>query len=313
MNSTRRVEGASVDVHLETINGPVSPNTWVLVDVGVVKRLTCARFRQCLAFVNHTCEIHMDESGMPVSGEETDSLVLVGAIQMNKYHVDIGRRYCSCKSYKYRQTQHRDRNCKHLNSLCTPSYVVKYTKDPQAFQLISDVVPKKPSVYADWVYSEKHDGIRVRVQGTSAWTRGGMCIDLTGIWTPDYPYSYDAELCTHSSEASNHDRVLSYVLAGKIQSLRLCVFDIIDLTRTFVQRLLMLADMDIPAENRVRYHMVSLWRGPSLVTRLTNMNIGSPTCEGVIIRNPHALYDASGRRSNRSIFKVKSKTLENVQ
>lgn len=309
----RRVEDDTlVTVELKAVNGPMVPNTWFLVGVGIVERLTCKRFRQSLAFVNHVCDINMDESGEPVSID--DSLVLVGAIQMTKHTIDIGRRYCSCKSYKYRQTQHRDRNCKHLNSLCTPSYVVTYTKEPQDFQLISDVVPKKRSVYADWIFSQKHDGIRVRVRGTSAWTRGGMRIDLTGIWTPDddIPYSYDAELCTLANVPSSHDQVLSCVLSGKIRSLRLCVFDIIDPTRTFGQRLMMLSEVQMPVENRVRYHMVNL-RGSSLLTRLKNMNIGSTECEGVIIRNPSSYYDTSGRRSNRSIFKVKSRTLQNIQ
>lgn len=309
----RRVDDGVVTVQLQFIDGPLSPNTWVLVGIDqTVTILSCAVFRRHLAFVNHECEVRMDEVGDIV----TDGVyVLIGAIRINTYDIDLDRRYCSCKSYQYRRTQHRDRNCKHLNSLCTPSYAVRYTKEPQAFQLISDAVPKKHSVYADWVYSEKHDGIRVRVQGTSAWTRGGMCVDLTGIWTPDVgsPYSYDAELCTHSSEPSSHDRVLSYMIAGKIRSLRLCIFDIIDLTRTFGQRLLMLSDHNIPAENLVRYHMVNLWRGPSLMDRLHGMDIGSPGCEGVIIRNPRAKYDPSGRRSNRSIFKVKAKTLSNIR
>jgi hypothetical protein len=188
---------------------------------------------------------------------------------------------------------------------------VTYTKQNQAFQLISENVPKNPSVYTDWIYSQKYDGIRVHVIGIFAWTRGGMKIDLSSIWTPPPGQTYDAELCIIGKEGvdDNHDVVLSCILSGKIHLLRLLIFDLYDPTGglTCGQRLYQLWGLSIPDVHLVRYHMVYLRRGSSFYTRLGQLNIGSDRCEGVIVRNPDAMYDGSGKRNSRSVFKVKIK------
>jgi predicted nucleic acid-binding Zn finger protein len=288
-------------------------NSWILAEYksgdghpAGVQRLKASYFRTHLAYVNEEGFIHMDETGEEVT-TSTHIFFRFESIRMGTYVLDINRRHCSCKSYQYLQTEHGDRNCKHLNSLCKPSYAVIYTKQPQAFQLISENVPKQASVYMDWIYSQKHDGIRVRVEGTSAWTRGGMKFDLGSIWTPPVGHIYDAELCMVGEDTGNHDDVLASLLAGKLRSLRLLLFDIFDTTgkMTCAQRLTRLWSLPIPVEYLVRYQMVHLWRGPSFHDRLTTLNIGSTTCEGVVVRNPKALYDGSGHRSSRSIFKIK--------
>jgi hypothetical protein len=231
----------------------------------------------------------------------------VGVVRLGTYILHLDRRHCSCKSYQYLRTEHRDRNCKHLNSVCRPSYGVVYTKQKQAFQLISETVPKNASVYRDWIYSQKHDGIRVRVEGTSAWTRGGMKIDLSSIWTPPTGHFYDAELCMAGTVPSSHDGVLASILAGKFEEVRLLLFDLIDSTGllTCGQRLFRLWSLSIPVEHLVRYHLVHQWRGSTFHSRLSSLDIGSPACEGVIVRNPLAIYDGSGSRNNRSVFKIK--------
>jgi ATP-dependent DNA ligase len=163
----------------------------------------------------------------------------------------------------------------------------------------------------DWLYSHKHDGIRVCVDGTSALTRGGMRIDLSSIWTPPPGYLYDAELCVAGTEYKdhNHDVVLSYILAGKVHLLRLLLFDLIDPTGilTCGQRLLRLWSLSIPDHHLVRYQMVHVRKGSPFRARLARLRIGSMECEGVIVRNPSSMYDSSGKRTNRSVFKIKMK------
>ena len=286
-------------------------NTWALAGLPspAPASLACTAFRAALVYFDHEGVGRMD--AWPHGPVDADApLVRVGAVRLGTHSLDIDRRYCSCKSYKYRQNKEHDRNCKHLNSICTPARLVTYTKKPQAFQLISETVPRDPAVYHQegWVYSEKHDGIRVRVDGTVGWTRNGMRIDLSGIWTPPPGRQYDAELCTREDTTSTHSTVLARVLSGKVLSLRLRVFDIIDPDRTFGDRLALLRTLEIPPPNQVAYTPVR----PCLRTALDAMPIGTPGCEGVIVRNTACLYDGSGKRSNRSVFKVKAANLDAV-
>jgi hypothetical protein len=163
-------------------------------------------------------------------------------------------------------------------------------------------------VYMDWIYSQKHDGLRVRVDGVFAWTRGGMKIDLSSIWTPPEGTNdvFDAELCMHTGPGG-HDAVLRHVLAGKTQTLIVRIFDLFDTTGllTTGQRLYRLWGLSIHKDNLVRYAMVHTRKGPSFHQRLATMDIGSQACEGVVVRNTQSVYDSSGSRNNHSIFKVK--------
>jgi predicted nucleic acid-binding Zn finger protein len=324
----RRVsDDSTVEVWLERVmvftDGSEHHNTWVLIGTECMAghhsgmfRITSKLFRNQLAYVDSMQKIHMDETGDPIPPTVPFGMFRIGVIRLGAYTLDMNRRHCSCKSYQYLKTEKGDRNCKHLNSLCRPSYAVVYTKQKKAFQLISESVPKNASVYMDWIYSQKHDGIRVRVEGTSGWTRGGMKIDLSGVWTPPPGgYTYDAELCGTGSDPGNHDTVLARDLSGKLETLRLMIFDLIDPTDTMTcgQRLLRLWNLPIPSENLVRYQMVHVWRGTPFHTRLAKLDIGSPRCEGVIVRNPGTRYDDSGSRNNRSIFKVKHRQWAGMQ
>jgi hypothetical protein len=315
----RRVDdNVLVDVWLDRLkhSDDVGRNTWVLLEseesTGHQNGTLCLPslvFRRHLAYVDANQRLQMDETGEPVVTTRSMPVTLfrIGVIRLGAYTLSMDRRHCSCKSYQYLQTEHGDRNCKHLNSLCRPSYVVVYTKQKQAFQMLSETVPKNSSIYMDWIYSQKHDGIRVRVAGTSAWTRGGMKIDLSSIWAPIEGHVFDAELCVAGKDPGNHDAVLASILAGKIQAVQLLLFDLFDPTGSLTcgQRLLRLWSLPIPVENLVRYQMVYLSRGPTFHTRLAELNIGTRACEGVVVRNPGAVYDGSGSRNNRSIFKVK--------
>ena len=311
----RRVPpGVVVHVCLKRVTD-YSRNTWVLLGTedlahhhqGSVSMETSV-FRQSVAYVDADRTITMDATGAPLL-DATTTLFRIGALRVGHHTLCLSSRHCSCKSYQYLRTERGDRNCKHLNSLVTPSYVVEFTGIKYPFQLLSETVPKQPSVYTEWLFSQKHNGLRVRVDGAWAWTRGGMKIDLSSLgWTPPAGQLYDAELCTQENEPSHHDAVLAYLLSGKLPALRLLIFDLVDLTGTLTcgQRLLRLWALPVPPVHLVRYHMVYVGRGGSTFhSRLAGMQIGTPACEGVVVRNPDAVYDVTGRRSNRAVFKVK--------
>ena len=320
MKIIRRAPDQLISVQLGCIElDNVLVNTWLLVG-GMVQSFTCreiteidsAVFRECLAFMDPSRVMSMDSTGL--QAQVIGPLYTMGNIKFGEYTIDINRRCCSCKSWKYHNNKNKDRNCKHLNTLCMPNTIVQYTKQPQFFQLISETVPEQ-SVYREWLFSQKYDGIRIKVEGIIGWTRGGMKIDLSSIWTPPVGYTYDAELCTLNPKSSTHDMVMACVHAGKINSLQLMVFDIIDDgTQTFRQRLSCLTKLQIPESHMVRYERVDIGpEGPSFIDRLAVMKIGSRLCEGVVVRNPYAYYDDSGQRSNTTIFKVKGKQWKALQ
>ena len=308
----RRAPDQLVTVQLSCVeldNVPIM--TWLLIGGGKqgftcreISEIDSAVFRDCLAFMDIHRNIEMDHD--KTRSEHTSPLYTIGPITFGEYRIDINRRHCSCPSYKWHNNQNGDRNCKHLNTLCAPCTVVEYTKQPQPFQLISETVPER-SVYHDWIFSQKYDGIRVKVEGTVGWTRGGMKIDLSSIWTPPPGYVYDCELCIVNPKTSTHDFVLACVLAGKITCLHLMVFDIMDDDQqAFHRRLACLTGLGLPESNMVQYEMVDNGQeGPSFIDRLSTMKIGSRSCEGVVVRNLESHYDGSGHRSNTDMFKIK--------
>ena len=274
--------------------------TWILVCPAETLPLRsgfltvdCAWFRDRVVYVAENHEV--PPGSVPFR---------VGSIQMGAYWVDLAIRYCTCPSYRYVRTG--TRHCKHLNRVCAPQTVVTYTKTKPGFQMLSENVPTKASVYTEWIFSQKYDGIRIRVVGAVGWTRGGMKLDLSSIWTP--PASdvvYDGELCMVAGEISTHTAVTAQMISGRFHRLRLMLFDIIDPSRTFGQRLLQLWSLDLPPEHVVRYQMVHLRKGVGFCSRLEAMDIGSPGCEGVVVRNPDAWYTATGRVRNSVGFKIK--------
>jgi predicted nucleic acid-binding Zn finger protein len=227
----------------------------------------------------------------------------VGLVRLGVYTVNLALRHCTCPSYRY--VRNGTRHCKHLDRLCEAQSTVEYTQEKLQVELLSETVPSKSCVYADWIYSPKYDGIRIRVKGRQGWTRGGMKIDLSSIWTPPAGSLYECELCLDAKESSTHDAVMVQVLAGRVQTLRLVVFDLFDPTRTCGQRLLQLWGLSLPPAHVVRYEMVQLWRGVGFLSRLAALDIGSAGFEGVVVRNPAARSDPRGRRSNRVAFKIK--------
>jgi hypothetical protein len=278
----------------------VTRQTWVLVcpaeTITVPSgflTVDCAWFRERVVYVGESYEV------------PPGSVVYrVGSIQMGSYRIDLAIRYCTCPSYRYIRTG--TRHCKHLNRVCAAQTVVKYTKSKPRMQLLSEHVPAKAASYREWIFSQKYDGIRIRVAGTVGWTRGGVELDLSSIWTP--PPSelvYDGELCMVAPELSTHSSVMAQVMSGRFHRLRLVLFDLVDATRTCGERLLQLWSQDLPPEHVVRYRMVHLWKAVPFYVCLESMQIGSPECEGVVVRNPGARYDLAGRISNQVGFKIK--------
>jgi hypothetical protein len=66
----------------------------------------------------------------------------------------------------------------------------------------------------EYVYSIKYDGIRVRIQGNRATTRGGIIIDISGLTLPfittDADVEYDAELIHNTKTGHNHVMIELY-------------------------------------------------------------------------------------------------------
>lgn len=295
---------------------PARPRSWVLcgLDSDQVREGTATlqsdQFRGTLAAVDRHAMVRLDESGSLVTSTTTHTIN--GPFAVGNHIVDLDRRHCSCASYKYRRTENGDRNCKHLNTVCGPTHATVYTKRKQGFQLISENVPRRATDYMGWVYSEKFDGIRVCIDGQSGWTRGGIRIDLSAIWTPPVGHKYDAELCVRGPEVTSHDRVMRYVLSGQIDNLHVRVFDLIETTQPFGRRLLTLFNLDLPSDHMVKYAMVNTWRGDSFERRIKQLQIDHPLCEGAVVRNPLALYDTSGRRSNQNAFKLKKPSINRL-
>lgn len=220
---------------------------------------------------------------------------IVGECTLDTYTLDIRKHSCTCKSWQYVRTG--DRNCKHLRQLRAPVTTVTYTKEKQPFQLISEAMPVRFRPH--YLFSEKYDGIRVAVKGCYGYTRNGMKIDLSSMYTPTCTdHVYDAELCMCLN--STHDTVMAHVHSGKMERMQLRIFDLIDEYRTLGQRLLCLWQLSIPEQYVVRYHMVDL----DLTRTLAAWTVDD-TREGVIIRNPDGLYNMKEQRSNQNAFKIK--------
>lgn len=289
-------------------------NTWVLCGLASAQvrdgtiMIPSDQFRDHLAYVDRQSTVRLDRDGS--SPVRTSTYTIDGPFAVGNHTVDLDRRHCSCPSYKYLRTG--DRNCKHLNTVCAPTYTTTYTKRQLGFQLLSENVPRRAADYMGWVYSEKFDGIRICVDGQSGWTRGGMHIDLSAIWTPPVGHKYDVELCVREPEITSHDRVMQYILSGRIDNLHVRVFDLMETAQPFGRRLLTLCGLDLPSAHLVRYAMVNLWRGRSFANRIKQMQIDDPHCEGAIVRNPHAHYDNSGRRSNKNVFKLKKPSIDRL-
>jgi len=225
------------------------------------------------------------------------------------YSVDVALNTCTCMKWKYQRVPVGQRTCKHLDRVRvqTPSAVPSITTYPSHpvednfFQLVTHSTPSSLPA-GQYVYSIKFDGIRVRITGQMATTRGGMTIDLTSMKLPflssDEDIEYDAELI--HMDRSGHAHVMQELYANRLDRLSVRVFDVIDTARPFDERQTSLDGGAVVAPYRVEYHPVEgLGHLADVVLRVL-----ATGAEGIVVRNLQGTY-APGQRSRYNAFKVK--------
>jgi ATP-dependent DNA ligase len=189
---------------------------------------------------------------------------------------------------------------------------LEFIRQKQPFVWISDTIPKHMDM--TWMFGLKWDGIRVAVCNGKGYTRGGMALDLAALpWYPtNADYTFDAELCLRNGRSS-HDETMRRVHSGRLDGLRLRIFDVrpppvhmvcpghMVAGMSFRQRQVLLDDLHIPRSYRVAHRPLQsvaanqdeFW---------TYVDSLLSTHEGVVVRNPDAEYHCI--RSNRIAFKV---------
>ena len=196
---------------------------------------------------------------------------------------------------------------------------VQYPPEPvrdDAFQLIADRAPAAfdPTQY---LYSEKHDGIRVRITGSVATTRGGLRIDLGELklpfvqLPPDDPadadatnydgIEWDGELLDR--RRPGHLVVMRELNANRIDNLTVKVFDALGHAargRSFEERQAIVRRC-IPPPFRVPHHAVPA--DPATLSRYLR-DLLARGGEGLVFRHRAAPYRAGERRCAVA-FKVK--------
>ena len=216
------------------------------------------------------------------------------------YSVDVEKNTCTCLHWKYQRLPVNQRTCKHLESVrgkrwsASPQYVRYPSKacHDNVFQLIADVPPARFSPAA-YVWSEKYDGIRVRLNGPTATTRGGISIDLSALDLPfvSNEHEFDGELIC--PRRPGHFSVMRELNANNVANLTVKVFDVIDDTRPFHERLRVLRQTvredyrvsyaDIPPLEELQRHLRDILAGGG---------------EGIVVRRRDAAYGHGERRRN---------------
>lgn len=231
------------------------------------------------------------------------------------YKVNIEKNTCTCPAWKY----HRKNipTCKHLDLVRTAPdqstsfvhYIKNKKKKCDNFHVISSYLPK--TSLDTYVYSRKYDGIRIRfcMLDKKAITRKcGMSIDISSILPHttnniDDTIEFDAELLfegNFSKGKTGHDMVMKELTNNRIHNLTIKVFDIIDRTKTFEDRLIVLKKCNLPTEMIVDYKSAYNYQHlQSVMISYKKLHY-----EGIVVRNMSGLY-TSGKMCNRNAFKIK--------
>jgi hypothetical protein len=223
------------------------------------------------------------------------------------YTVDPSMNTCTCMKWKYQRLPVGQRTCKHLDSVrvrserLLPSITLYPTTSVEDtyFQLVTHHIPTTIEAY-DYVYSIKYDGIRVRINGNRATTRGGIVIDISGLKLPfvtGAETEYDAELIHTKKPGHNH--VMIELYANRLENLSVKVFDIIDTTLSFAERQTIVKE-HVEAPFLVEYHPIHDRTHLSTVVKAV-LAVGE---EGIVVRRCNGTY-RPGRRSRYNAFKVK--------
>jgi ATP-dependent DNA ligase len=128
-----------------------------------------------------------------------------------------------------------------------------------------------------------------------------MTIDLTQLALPfvDTRVEYDAELIY--TDKPGHTNVMLELSANRIHALSVRVFDIIDTSVPFQERLTTLMEQ-VPLPYRVNHTSL---RDRTHLSKVVQ-EVLTTGAEGVVVRSLEGYYEP-GRRSRYNVFKVKRK------
>jgi ATP-dependent DNA ligase len=222
------------------------------------------------------------------------------------YTVDPRTNTCTCMKWKYQRLPVEQRTCKHLDSVRVAKIslrppIVTYPDihiEDVYFQLVTHHLPPHIEPLA-YVYSIKYDGIRIRIRGNEAMTRGGIRIDVTAMNLPFVAtdIEYDAELI--HEETPGHNQVMFELATNSLDNLSVRVFDLIDTTKTFAVRQAFVAE-HVRLPYHVQYHPIHD-RAHLAMTVSAVLDRGE---EGIVVRRLDGKYEP-GNRSRYNAFKVK--------
>lgn len=240
--------------------------------------------------------------------EITNTLELMSFTGNKKYTINIEKNTCTCDAWKFQRLPIHVRTCKHLDSVRKQKNkgfsLITYPYERVAddvFQLISNSLPTSSCLLENYMYSRKYNGVRIRIQGTTAYTRGGILIDITSMQLPFTTHldNFDCELIIHRGKTT-HNNVMLEINANRISKLSVKVIDLIDDDSVFSKRLKKLNKI-VPKKYRVKYYEAKNWAniGQGLEKILKEGG------EGIVVRNKQGLYTPSSR-SKFNAFKIKS-------
>jgi ATP-dependent DNA ligase len=223
------------------------------------------------------------------------------------YTVDPNLNTCTCMNWKYQRLSVAQRTCKHLDRerdhieprVSITTYPQTKVKKETHFQLVHDDIPSSlPS--NEYVYSIKYDGVRIRITGHMAITRGGISIDLTNMSLPfaHTLLEYDAELIHMNTPG--HTNVMLEINANRIDNLSVRVFDIIDTTLIFTERYNKLLRY-VKKPYLVEYAPI---RNRAHLSVVVQDVLEVKKEEGVVVRHSQGRYQPGSRRKV-NVFKVK--------
>ena len=197
------------------------------------------------------------------------------------------------------------------------AFCIRVTKKTM-FMVLGRRAPAKDLLADQYVFSRKHDGIRVRISCNGVLsTRNGMI--LHPPWTyGTITHPLDGELCMRDADAQGHARVMRAIHTAAWDTLIIRVFDhfpdktddsFIDRYNRLVKRfssrihpaLQLVEQHEFPSDGYVQDYLHGLLDTCS-----------SENCEGVVVRSKDGAYITTGKRDARVIFKVKNPAYESA-
>ena len=230
------------------------------------------------------------------------------------YETSLKKNFCSCKAWQFQKMPVKDRNCKHLIAL--REFPLKKSKKNQyiyvnkpEFMLLAQKVPKKKLHSADYLFSRKYDGIRVKVSKDGKMiTRKGVVVNLPTLGT--FSHEFDAELCMCEKFEQGHTIVMNEIDKNQMDNLIINVFDFwpTNKNETYTERYETLLKLQKTWPEKI--HLVKQYDFETSKTLQDNLPSLMDKCliqglEGIVVRKKDGKYNFNGQRRNLILFKVK--------